>query len=242
MLQFIESYCHEYKLAPLPIILCGDWNGSKKGNVCKFLRSQGFISSYDSTRDPRDTGEECFEWVSHRNHRGNLCAVDFIWLLNPNICRKPLKWSFIEAFLGNVNKLRCNVPNKRVASLHSLEFGGSSITYPQFSRALAEIDQLGIKGHPQNNLTEEDMREFWEHIGTEGDGTIDLSLCDEECKSEIAEQTEVTRDTTTSAILCDFNVSKAALFPPEVERGIWPEKYSLSDHACLTVEFSVVQL
>lgn len=39
-----------------------------------------------------------------------------------------------------------------------------------------------------------------------------------------------------------LNVKRAMLSPAEVERGLWPEDYSLSDHAQLTVEFSVVQL
>ena len=37
------------------------------------------------------------QWVSHRNHRGNICGVDFIWLCNPNKSRKPLRTSWAEA-------------------------------------------------------------------------------------------------------------------------------------------------
>lgn len=42
----------------------------------------------------------CIQWVSHRNHRGNICGVDFIWLLNPNKCRKVLKTSWSDAVFG----------------------------------------------------------------------------------------------------------------------------------------------
>lgn len=42
----------------------------------------------------------CNQWVSHRNHRGNICGVDFIWLLNPNGYRKLLKTSWSEAVFG----------------------------------------------------------------------------------------------------------------------------------------------
>ena len=35
-----------------------------------------------------------------------------------------------------------------------------------------------------------------------------------------------------------FEVKNAMLFPREVEKGFWPEDYSLSDHARLTVVFS----
>lgn len=39
-----------------------------------------------------------------------------------------------------------------------------------------------------------------------------------------------------------FSVKNAVLFPTEVEKGIWPEDYSLSDHARLTVVFSPVRM
>lgn len=39
-----------------------------------------------------------------------------------------------------------------------------------------------------------------------------------------------------------LSVKNAVLSPPEVERGMWPEDYSLSDHARLTVVFSPVRV
>lgn len=110
-----------------------DWNGSKRGHVYKFLRSQGFVSSYDTAHHYTDSDADChkvifkfldmhraslmlralisyailhfplfflLQWVSHRNHRGNICGVDFIWLLNPNMYRKPLRTSWSEAVFG----------------------------------------------------------------------------------------------------------------------------------------------
>lgn len=40
------------------------------------------------------------QWVSHRNHRGNICGVDFVWLLNPNKYRKLHETSWSEAVYG----------------------------------------------------------------------------------------------------------------------------------------------
>lgn len=39
-----------------------------------------------------------------------------------------------------------------------------------------------------------------------------------------------------------FSVKNAVLFPTEVEKGMWPEDYSLSDHARLTVVLSPVRM
>ncbi|KAF3537218.1 hypothetical protein F2Q69_00019603 [Brassica cretica] len=53
ILQYVESYQQEVNLSPMPIILCGDWNGSKRGHVYKFLSTiersftQGEDNSYN---------------------------------------------------------------------------------------------------------------------------------------------------------------------------------------------------
>lgn len=65
------------------------------------------------------------QWVSHRNHRGNICGVDFIWLCNPNKSRKPLKTSWGEAVFGilkvsNLFGLSCIILIKLIFNL-SLE-------------------------------------------------------------------------------------------------------------------------
>ncbi|PNX65746.1 putative calcium-binding protein, partial [Trifolium pratense] len=54
ILQYVESYQNDFQLKPMPIMLCGDWNGSKRGHVYKFLRSQGFESSYDTAHQYTD--------------------------------------------------------------------------------------------------------------------------------------------------------------------------------------------
>ncbi|CAK9172099.1 unnamed protein product [Ilex paraguariensis] len=97
----------ENKLNPLPIILCIDLNGSKRGHVYKFLRSQGFVSSYDTAHQYTDA--DAHKWVSHPNHRGNTCGVDFIWLLNPDGYRKLLKTSWNEAVFSMYKVVRGRV-------------------------------------------------------------------------------------------------------------------------------------
>jgi hypothetical protein len=39
-----------------------------------------------------------------------------------------------------------------------------------------------------------------------------------------------------------FDVKGASLFPSEVEQGIWPENYLMSDHALLSAVFSPVKI
>ncbi|THG06384.1 hypothetical protein TEA_011052 [Camellia sinensis var. sinensis] len=116
-----------------------DWNGSKKGNVYKFLQSQGFVSSYDIAHPYTNDAEDLSKWISHHNHRGNVCGVDFIFLHNPSNYQRPVKESFMEAVLGNINDLSHKLSTKGVGPLHFFETDSSHITYSQFSHALAEV-------------------------------------------------------------------------------------------------------
>lgn len=59
---------------------------------------------------------------------------------------------------------------------------------------------------------------------------------------EAETQSEESADALTTVSKVGFNVDKAMLFPVEVEQGTWPESYSLSDHALLTVEVSMVHI
>ncbi|KNA10687.1 hypothetical protein SOVF_141930 [Spinacia oleracea] len=168
ILQYIRSYMEKYALL-IPVILCGDWNGSKKGHVYKFLRSQGFVSSYDIAHHHQDDTEDSQKWVSHRNHRGNICGVDFMWLQNPGKQQKALKESFMEALLGNIKNLLHKVISGGVDQL-PLRLRDGCITYSEFSQALVE---LGISEHPHGGLNGEDIREIWERIDADADADAD---------------------------------------------------------------------
>lgn len=61
MLIFLEGLKILYILLAelcVYIHLHRDWNGSKKGHVYKFLRSQGFVSSYDIAHHSEHDTEE----------------------------------------------------------------------------------------------------------------------------------------------------------------------------------------
>ncbi|KAI4340955.1 hypothetical protein MLD38_025742 [Melastoma candidum] len=245
ILQYVESYQKENNLSPLPIMLCGDWNGSKRGHVYKFLRSQGFVSSYDTAHLYTDA--DAHKWVSHRNHRGNICGVDFIWLLNPNNYRKLLKTSWSEAVFGMFKYLlrRASLTEQDAFAFLKADSPNDHITFECFSEALR---QLNLTGHT-HGLSPEEIKDLWVQADIDGNGVVDydefqqriwdptqLDQNEEEiCKSQV-----VVVDTKTQTI--GFSVKNAVLFPPEVEKGRWPEDYSLSDHARLTVVFSPIRM
>ncbi|XP_077248312.1 putative calcium-binding protein At1g02270 isoform X2 [Tasmannia lanceolata] len=244
ILQYVESYQKENKLSPMPIILCGDWNGSKRGHVYKFLRSQGFVSSYDTAHQYTDSDADAHKWVSHRNHRGNICGVDFIWLLNPNKYRNPLKTSWNEAVFGIIKYQfrQTSLTENDAFALLKADSPGDFITSSSFCQAL---HQLGLTGHP-HGLSVEEMEDLWKQADVDGDGVVSHGEFQKQIwdptRSEQQEENseEGRRDVRngTEGLAVGFDVKNAVLFPPEVEQGLWPENYSLSDHARLTVVFS----
>ncbi|XP_073009862.1 uncharacterized calcium-binding protein At1g02270-like isoform X1 [Typha latifolia] len=250
ILQYIESYQKENKLGPMPIILCGDWNGSKRGHVYKILRSQGFVSSYDTAHQYTDSDADAHKWVSHRNHRGNICGVDFIWLLNPNKYRKPLKTSWNEAVFGIIKNLlrAASLSEDNAFALLKGDSPGDYITYSSFCQALC---QLGLLRHP-DCLSSQETEDLWIQADIDGNGVMNYEEFQQriwnpkssEQPEENFEQVNNARKTESGPVkkAFGFSVKDAVLFPPEMEKGMWPENYSLSDHAPLTVVFSPVRV
>nr|XP_034899788.1 uncharacterized calcium-binding protein At1g02270-like isoform X2 [Populus alba] len=243
ILQYVESYQKENKLSPTPIMLCGDWNGSKRGHVYKFLRSQGFVSSYDTAHQYTDA--DAHKWVSHLNHRGNICGVDFIWLLNPNRYRKLLKTSWGEAVFGMFKYLlrRASLTEEDAFVFLKADSDSDCITYSGFCEAL---QQLNLTGHCYG-LSDEETKDLWVQADIDGNGVLDYKefqqriwnpTWSEQKDDEIQDDNLKGREEQTIG----FSVENAVLFPPEVEKGMWPENYSLSDHARLTVVFSPIRM
>ncbi|XP_020205495.1 uncharacterized calcium-binding protein At1g02270 isoform X2 [Cajanus cajan] len=246
ILQYVESYQKEKQLKPLPIMLCGDWNGSKRGHVYKFLRSQGFVSSYDAAHHYTDA--DAHKWVSHRNHRGNICAVDFIWLLNPDKYQKLLKTSWSEAVFGMFKYLlRKTSQTERDAFAFLKVDKEDCITYSGFCEALR---QLNLIGHC-HGLSVEKTKDLWVQADINGNGAIDykeflqqiwnLEESDQRDDMKNMQHDEGRNDSEEEQTI-GFSVKNAVLFPQEVEKGRWPEDYSLSDHARLIVMFSPIRI
>lgn len=244
ILQYVESYQKEYKLNPMPIILCGDWNGSKRGHVYKFLRSQGFVSSYDTAHQYTDA--DAHKWVSHLNHRGNICGVDFIWLLNPNRYRKLLKTSWSEAVFGMFKYLlrKASLTEYDAFAFLKADNDGDYITYSGFCEALR---QLNLTGH-LHGLSVEETNDLWFQADIDGNSVLDYKEFQQRIWNPTwsEQRDEISNEVTDGVVKVSqqqtigFSVKNAVLFPPEVEKGRWPKNYSLSDHARLTVVFSPI--
>ncbi|KAH7849282.1 hypothetical protein Vadar_015581 [Vaccinium darrowii] len=89
-------------------------------------------------------------------------------------------------------------------------------------------------------------KDLWVQADIDGNGVLDYKEFQQqiwnptwsEQRNEICN--EVWEHVNSTEQTIGFSVKNAVLFPTEVEKGLWPEDYSLSDHARLTVVFSPV--
>lgn len=258
IMECLEQFKIDHCLASVPVILCGDWNGSKRGHVYKFLRSQGFVSCYDSAHSYNDN--DAHRWVSHRNHRGNICGVDFIWLRNPNSNYQSLSRSWREAVLGIFMAKMCEAGVSWKDILGCIQSKGLSCKLSLYDLQ-KRMHQLGLSGRRAESLVSEEIRELMQSLYVDANDLIDHSaelevsfpkaasisnksmhssnnvVATKEMTRPAISLTEAVRSSVRSEATPGLTIQGASLFPPQVEQGLWPEDYVLSDHAPLTATF-----
>ncbi|CAI5536274.1 unnamed protein product, partial [Closterium sp. Naga37s-1] len=188
LLERIDGYREEHHTGALPIILCGDLNGTKQGNVYKLLRAHGFVSSFDSAHHHSDDDEQ---WVSHHNHHGNLCGVDYVWVLNPEQHHRALAVNWRTAVFGltrsklasagitNVEAafeffLRAGegrTAGERAAEGRAAEEGDAAFSMGDFQRGL---DRLGLTGVDSIGLTRIEVEELMRSADCQGKGCVEF--------------------------------------------------------------------
>ncbi|RWV86856.1 hypothetical protein GW17_00051207 [Ensete ventricosum] len=134
--------------------------------------------------------------------------------------------------------------------------GNGVVDYEKFQYA-PETLFLSIYGFQiiLHGLGPKDTKDLWVQADIDGNSVMDNEqfqlllqqrIWNPKCSEPPEEKTAPGNDGTQMMgerqQTFGFNVKDAVLFPPEVERGMWPENYSLSDHAPLTVVFSPVSI
>jgi hypothetical protein len=209
----ILEYLHEYQetargalakstSAPtrrLPVVMCGDFNGTSRGAVARFLSSQGFVSAFEASRpgaaaaddapiEPEAQTAEATKdenrnaardgWISHLNHHGECVGVDHVWVLNPsrqsagadNNAPPPSWKTAIYAMIQAKMLERGLGSNERAFAFFDVD-DDRGITKEEFFVAVRMLDLTG-EGTP--GLVESEMALLYEDCDKDGDGRVDF--------------------------------------------------------------------
>ncbi|KAM1028371.1 hypothetical protein ACFX2A_042023 [Malus domestica] len=159
-----------------------------------------------------------------------------------NKSRKPLKTSWCEAVFGI---LRRQLRKASMAENDAFAFlkGDSHDDFITSSAFCEALQQVNLIGHPAG-LGFQETRDLWIQADADANGVLDYeefknriwsSTASEDKESLNGSREESKRGMQDSL---GFNVKNAVLYPREAEKGIWPEDYTLSDHARLSVVLS----
>jgi endonuclease/exonuclease/phosphatase family metal-dependent hydrolase len=209
----ILEYLHEYQeyhrgalasrtSAPtrrLPVVMCGDFNGTSRGAVARFLSSQGFVSAFEASRpgaaaaddapiEPEAQTAEATKdenrnaardgWISHLNHHGECVGVDHVFVLNPsrqsagadNNAPPPSWKTAIYAMIQAKMLERGLGSNERAFAFFDVD-DDRGITKEEFFVAVRMLDLTG-EGTP--GLVESEMAVLYEDCDKDGDGRVDF--------------------------------------------------------------------
>lgn len=211
----ILEYLHEYQetarralakstSAPtrrLPVVMCGDFNGTSRGAVARFLSSQGFVSAFEASRpgfsaaaaddapiEPEAQTAEATKdekrnaardgWISHLNHHGECVGVDHVWVLNPSRQSAgadnnapPPSWKTAIYAMIQAKMLERGLGSNERAFAFFDVDDDRGITKEEFFVAVRMLDLTG-EGTP--GLVESEMALLYEDCDKDGDGRVDF--------------------------------------------------------------------
>jgi len=186
VLGFVESFrqrelCSDVcgrATVRIPVIIAGDFNGSPKGVVYNYVRSQNYKSAMEETWGGGKDKSRWDNWISHRSHKKEIVGVDHVFFLNPS--------DQTEERLPPVPDWTDLVFRELMQQIVEKGYGGNSmqdvfaafdedasktITREEFA---ATLSKLGFQREGEPALTKEEIDILVDSADTNGDGTIDF--------------------------------------------------------------------
>ena len=258
LLEFLGDYVRQRRLPHVPVVMCGDWNGTSSGCVARFMRAQGFVSAYEARN-----AEGGRPWVSHLNHHQEAVGVDQVWLLNPSARarRGPLSADWRAIALAEItvqlvlNGCRSARDARRFLAQNAPNADGV-LSKESLVRAL-QAPELGLTGPGSAGLLRHELKELVDVLDGDDDGLVTEEDLRRGLDVEAGRRTLQALDWDVKeyffrAALAAAPTGPAPPGPPpgDVEivsaslprsfgEGVWPEGYQdqISDHAPLRARF-----
>eukprot|EP00283_Hemiselmis_rufescens_P004714 CAMPEP_0173423418 /NCGR_PEP_ID=MMETSP1357-20121228/3729_1 /TAXON_ID=77926 /ORGANISM="Hemiselmis rufescens, Strain PCC563" /LENGTH=627 /DNA_ID=CAMNT_0014386531 /DNA_START=23 /DNA_END=1906 /DNA_ORIENTATION=+ len=153
ILGFLELYRQQHR-QDLPILIAGDFNGTPLEAHYNFMRQRNFTAS---------CGPET-EWVTHRNHLGEMLCVDYVWLQNPSERRGPIDEAWRDMVFRSTRQRVMAAGEQEMYEggelVQAFKEAQSAEQYPLNGTAYRyALERLGF-GLAAENLSDEDIGEL----------------------------------------------------------------------------------
>lgn len=170
LLEALQAYRDAVEGAEaLPVVACGDWNGSLRGRVSRFLRSQGFVACVDEQACDED------KYISHRNHHGELVGCDNVFLLNPSSARESLTADWRRAVFAMMEAKIVELMGVSTTEKAFQLFDANSNSLLEADEMRALVDRLGLTGEGTIGLMPSEVEELVETMDSTRQGAVSLS-------------------------------------------------------------------
>lgn len=176
LLEFLEAW----RQPNIPFVALGDWNGSERGRVQRFLRSQGWVSALKSCGISSTDDEETDEWISHVNHHGELVGVDHVLVLNPSVAdTKDLAADWRRAVVA---MMEAQLVQDGVCTTDEAfsAFDDNRNGVMDISEFRAMVERLGCTGEGSIGLLPHEIDEIF-------NGLSERDSCDDSCEIALAD-------------------------------------------------------
>jgi endonuclease/exonuclease/phosphatase family metal-dependent hydrolase len=251
----------------IPVVLCGDFNGSPNGQVYQYIKSQSYKSAIEHVL----TSSESSSWISHRSHLKTNIAVDHIFYINPSnqeedaLKNVPVPNWMNLVFNELMEKIIKEYGTNSMKEIFS-RFDQDKSTYITRDDFRQSLQQLGFIGEGKPSLTDDEIEILIDSADVNGDDTIDYKefydrfwqASNNEEQLFEAKQKQKSRSINlyakskwlasedTSFIskyiedarpLGNLEVKEFNIYPAELLNGVWPPTYNLSDHGMIMATF-----
>ena len=246
LLGNLAKYTEKNHLSEIPVVICGDWNGSSKGHIAGFMKSQGFISVYDELNRGGP------KWVSHLNHNQQVAGVDAIYLLNPSAQAGAMTAEWRPAAYASIAaQLAMKGFERHTDAFDFFDTEGKGVLdYKDFARGVEQLGLTAGTGPESVGLLKHEVRELAQWCDWNGNGVIEREEL--QLMIDLEGSIQLLKDehwnvadyiaafcATSCPLKSPFHPNdlqiRSATLPSSFAKGVWPEGFTdrISDHAPL---------
>eukprot|EP01040_Poterioochromonas_malhamensis_P002542 gene2542-2703_t len=247
----------------LPVIICGDFNGSPRGKVYSFVKSQNYksacencVTTTQTVLQPPHSEQSNQEsslaltpcWVSHQNHLNTNVFVDHIFYLNPSEQHEKKGFKTTPDWTNLVyQELMEKIQSKYIGqTLRDVfnTFDQDNSNYITKEEFMIALEKLGFIGEDSPALTKEEIEILLQSADSNNDGNIDYKefydrfwIASDEMKNNTGKYYYDDKNVLTS-ITSSSSTQSSSITPTDLTEELTKQRFSFARTKFLSTSFA----